>query len=527
MREQCKVGHKIARRDFLFGAMLGAAGGRLAGPAPQLEAGQSSANDQGAEPEVAAPAQPLAAWVFLHSPLEHWMSNYQSTFDAWADGGVRGILVGHLRFYKNQVFENEEGYYAQHGFEAFVEATLPTFQVDPKVYKSFGVTPPPGMATDPIKAKQLQAMLDNAASRGWEVLLFGTGQRGGSRPLKEDPFDTIGYAASMQDALNAFPQAHGVVMDGPGEHSYELPFFKGGELFEITQEERNKLAILGKDIGRMERGMTHLRDRFHHLDPAMIRYYSPGGMLGGLGLFDLDEDAIYWLRMRQETTMQFLAATRQGIERLNRKIKFGGIPRTAAFSLLTTQDYQKVGPYFDYIFPKLYFWNRGFDGMYGTVARWVRQIAEWNPGLSERDCFAVVKSWFGLELPGIHSVADMDMKEFPDAFFSEVVYAETRRALEGIGDDNKMIAWVETARSPHGGDPMPARDLYRILVASQRAGLKRFVFHPQVDMDAADWDIISGLCGKRWKEDPSGSYWPSDTEKPDSFNGGRKPKNRQ
>jgi hypothetical protein len=453
------------------------------------------------------------------------MANYQSTFDAWADGGVRGILVGHLRFYKNQVFENEEGYYARNGFEAFVEATLPTFEVNPKVYESFGVTPPAQVHTDPAKAKLLQAMLDNAASRGWEVLLFSTGQRGGSRPVQEDPLDAVGYAASVQDALNAFPQAHGVIMDGPGEHRYELPFFKGGELFEITDDEKRTLTALGKDVGRMERGMTHLRDRLHHLDPAMVRYYSPGGMLGGLALFDLDDDALYWLRTRQETTLQYFAAIRHQFERLNRKIKFGGIPRTAAFSLLTTQDYRKMGTYFDYIFPKLYFWNRGFDGMYGTVARWVQQIAEWNPGLSERDCFAVVKSCFGLELPGIHSVADMDMKGFPDAFFSDVVFPETRRALEGMGDDNKVIAWVSVARRPHGGDPMSSNDLYRTLIAAHRAGLKRFVFHPQVDMDAADWDVISGLCGKRWNGDPRGSYWPSDTEKPDTYNGGRKPKN--
>lgn len=520
MEKLNKGRRKISRRDFAFGTMLSAIGGSVAGSSSQTQAEQSSLSYQEAAQEVGAPARPLVPWIFLQDPLEHWMSNYQRTFDAWADGGVRGIAFGYQRFHQ-QVPESGSFYQPYRN-----GVTLPTFAADPKVYESFGVTPPADVPRDPMKEKQLQAMLDNAASRGWEILLFGI-NRGGSRPLEEDPFDAIGFAASVQDAMNAFPQAHGVVMDGCGrEQSYELTFHHGGEFFEIREEEKRRLAILGKDIGRMERGMSHLRDRFHHLDPSMVRYYSPGGMLGGLALFDLDEDALYWLRTRQETMLQYMVAIRRQIERLNRKIRLGGIPRAPAFSSLTAQDYHQIGPYLEYIFPKHYFWNRGFDGMYGTIARWVRQIADWNPGLSERDCFAVVKSWFGLKLPGIHTLADMDLEELPEAFFSEVVYSETRRALEAIGDDNKVIAWVSTGRRPHGGDPMSSYDLYRILDASRRAGLKRFVFHPDPELGAAEWEVISGLCGKRWKENPSG-YWPSDTEKPDTWNGGRKPKNPQ
>jgi hypothetical protein len=31
---------------------------------------------------------------------------------------------------------------------------------------------------------------------------------------------------------------------------------------------------------------------------------------------------------------------------------------------------------------------------------------------------------------------------FPEEFFSEVVYTETRRTLDAVHDDNKVIAWV-------------------------------------------------------------------------------------
>ena len=113
--------------------------------------------------------------------------------------------------------------------------------------------------------------------------------------------------------------------------------------------------------------------------------------------------------------------------------------------------------------------------------------------------------------------------QVPDEFFSELVYRETRRALEAVGDDNKVIAWVSTGRSPHAGDPMPAHDLERILTASQKAGLKRFLFHPDPDLGVPEWSIISGMCGKKWQETPGG-YWPSGTPKFELFNGGRKPR---
>ncbi len=203
MRKQNKGTRKVARRDFMVGMMLGSAGGWVGSSASRGQAEQVSGNDQGATREHAAPAQPLVPWVFVHSPLEHWLTNYQRTFDAWADGGVRGIVVGHLRFYKNQIPESEELFQALGGNSAAV--TLPTFQVDPKVYKSFGVTPPSGTATDPVKAKQLQAMLDNAAARGWEVLLFGTGQQGGSRPLEEGPFQCGGPRGQRAGCPERFP----------------------------------------------------------------------------------------------------------------------------------------------------------------------------------------------------------------------------------------------------------------------------------------------------------------------------------
>ena len=40
----------------------------------------------------------MVPWIFVHNPLEHWLEDYPRIFDAWEDGGVRGIVVGRLWF---------------------------------------------------------------------------------------------------------------------------------------------------------------------------------------------------------------------------------------------------------------------------------------------------------------------------------------------------------------------------------------------------------------------------------------------
>jgi len=455
----------------------------------------------------------LTAWMYMIYPLEQWLTDFERTLDAWESGGVRGIVIGPLRFWDGP--PSFDFTYRRAG------ATISTFAPDAAVYRRFGVEPPENVRLDAAKEKQLHALVEAIHKRKWELMLFGPGHYGRRKSFEQDPFGALSLAAGVEDTLRAYPQAGGVIVDGAGEHHYELAFHHGGELFEIRDHQRQIYTHLGFDVARMGRGMNHLKARFHQLTPARVRFHATGGMLSGLSLFDVNEDALYWLRMRQETTLQNMAAVRKQWGSLSRSAKLGTIPRSAVFSVLTTQDYEKTHGFFDYIFPKHYYWNRGFDGMYGTVGRWVATLREWNPALTEEDCFTVVKILFGLELPGVRKLADLD-NGFPDAFFDKVVYPETRRALDATGNPDKVIAWISTGRNPHAGDPMPAHDLERILEASHRAGLKRFIFHPDVNLGAAEWKIISRTCGKEWVEDPNG-YWPPDTPKPDTWNGGRGP----
>jgi hypothetical protein len=69
----------ISRRGFI-GAMLGGAAA-TAQRSPQ-------------------PVRPLVPWMYMIYPIEQWLSDYRTTLDAWEAGGVRGLVIGPLVFYK-------------------------------------------------------------------------------------------------------------------------------------------------------------------------------------------------------------------------------------------------------------------------------------------------------------------------------------------------------------------------------------------------------------------------------------------
>jgi len=422
----------------------------------------------------------MKCWVFVFNPLERYMANYKQIFDAWEEGGVRGIVVGRMFFMKDG------------------DITVPAFPQDPAVYVKLGLDTPESELRDVVKEKTLSGMLDDAKKRGWHIMVFNSGT-----------------TAQVQSLVNRYPQVDGVIIDGPGENHYELAFHHGGKLFQTLEHERREWSEQGYDVARIENGIRHLRGQFHNLTPEKVRYHAEGGMLAGLNLFDFDEDALYWWRARQNRSLRSWQDARATLDRCDRYVELGGIPRITSWSSLTGQNYQQMPLYFDYIFPKHYYWHRGFDGLYGTVERWVRKFCEWNPSLSEADGFLLMKSLFGLELPGVTSLYDLEMG-FPDAFFTQTVYNETKRALEAIRDINKAIFWVSTGRYPHAGDPMSARDLEGILRATQEAGAERFLFHPDPDPGPSEWSIISHICGTPWRQSPQG-YWPPDARKPDEY----------
>ena len=443
---------------------------------------------------------PLQPWMRIGQPLETVMDDYERIFDAWESGGIRGLVVGRM------LFADDQG-----------KCTIPAFPSRPEAYTARGLEPNNRESkSDPVKEKRLHAMLDNAKGRGWHILIFAPGSGStGAKPLpaEEDPYGAIHQAAVWDEVFATLPQVDGGIMDGWTESPYELKYHHGSSVFcDMTDAAKDQGVARGYDVDKLERGMLRLRKRFQSFTPAEVRYYGAHGLLSGMNLFDIDEDSVYWLRWRREDAIKVGQAFRSELDMAPRKLLLGNGPRSAVFSGMTALDFLAWDKIADFLLVKHYFWHRGFDGLYGTVARWVAQVKEWNPTLTEQDCFTVVKAWLGVELPEVNSLADMD-RGFPDAFFEEVVKEETVRALAAVCDPRKIVPWVDTGRMPHSGDPMTSGDLYKILKVSEEAGLQRFLFHNHAHLTAAEWCVISRLCGTEWDQDEEG-YWPPNTPRP-------------
>ncbi len=443
----------------------------------------------------------LEAWMRIGQPLEPVLDDCDRCLDAWEAGGVRGLVVGRL------LFADGEGQY-----------TIPAFETKTEAYRARGMEVSAVRATDAKRSQQLQRLFEQAKERGWTTMIFCPGQ--GTTPAKalsaqDDPYGAHYMAAVWDDVFSAFPAVDGGIVDGWTESSYELVFHHGNAVFRpLSAAELEKAEVRGWDGGRLQRGLARLEARFRSFTPAQIDYYGHYGLLQGLQLFDIDEDALYWLRWRRRDGLDEAHAARAELAQLPRPLLLGNGLRSAVFSGMTGMDFCAWNEVLDFLLVKHYFWHRGFDGLYGTLARWVKQLSAWNPSLSEAQCFALAKAWLGIELPDVQSLADMDLG-FPQSFFDEVVYTETRRAI-AASCPGKVLPWVDTGRMPHGGDPMTAGDLHRILQASQAAGLERFLFHNHGHLTASEWQVISRLCGAPWSEDSTG-YWPPSTPKPETF----------
>ena len=117
---------------------------------------------------------------------------YKTIFDAWEDGGVTGIVVGRMRFVESD------------------GSSKRAFAPDPKVFESFGVSPPEPEAYDAEREKVLHQILDDAAGRGWRILFFALLGGGGNRPREEDPFGETGLAAKAHAMVQLLEEEWGM-----------------------------------------------------------------------------------------------------------------------------------------------------------------------------------------------------------------------------------------------------------------------------------------------------------------------------
>ena len=74
------------------------------------------------------------------------------------------------------------------------------------------------------------------------------------------------------------------------ESAYELEWHHGNAVFaDIPESTKAQAAVRGYDPDRLERGRSHLHERFRSFTPAEVRYYGPYGVLSEMNLFDINE----------------------------------------------------------------------------------------------------------------------------------------------------------------------------------------------------------------------------------------------
>jgi hypothetical protein len=450
----------------------------------------------------------MKLWMDVMRGIEHALEHYEVAFDAWAAGGVDGLVIGPLAFGAGVLLN---------GVRWAPDAGRPTatFDPDPRVYRRFGVETPPPAEAEPGKRQRLERMLCAAKDRGWSVWIFGAAHGagpGGSGPLLADSLSQAAFTARMVDTLEHYPMADGAIMDGP-EWGYEIApqhMNRRSNIFDdLPPAVAPRCAELGYDYRALLAAQQRLLQRLQHLQPARVALHAPGGWLGAERLLGGDPDLSAWLGFRCQSLTAFFRGVRQGVDAaLSRKARLGLGPRSPAFAPLCGYDLAELAAYIDILLPKHYFWQRGFDGMLGTVYRTVETLCEWNPELSDTLALAVVQALFGLHLPGVQSRLDLEGALSP-AFYETIVAQETARALAVVADPQRIVPWVDAGRAPHDGDPFPARDLRRLLEAAQGAGLPRFLYHHQAKLTAGEWTVISALCGEPWQPTKS-AYRPAE-----------------
>lgn len=450
----------------------------------------------------------MKLWMDVMRDIEHTMNHYELFFDAWAAGGVDGLVIGPLFFNAATLLP---------GVKLGPTSAKPTatFDADPRVYRRFGVEPPPAASPAPEKRALLERMLTAAKQRGWTIYIFGASYGagpGGTGHIFADARSQAAFAARMVDTLEHYPMVDGAIMDGP-EWGYEIaPHHMNHRSYifnDLPESVAPKCAELGYDYDALVAAKDRLLERFHHLDAGRVGLHALGGLMGGLQLLGNDLDVMAWLKFRVEALTAFFRGVRESVDaEMSRKVGLGLGPRSAAFAPLCGYDMAELAEFIDILLPKHYFWQRGFDGMVGTVYRYVETLTDWNPGLTDAQALAMVQALFGLTLPGMQSRSDLESALTPE-FFQQVVTQETARALAVVDDPNRIVPWVEAGRSPHDGDPMSARDLRQVLEAAQAAGLQRFLYHHEGNLTAGEWAVMSEMCGEGWQPLKS-AYRPAD-----------------
>ena len=146
----------------------------------------------------------MKLWMDVMRDLESVMNDHERILDAWAEGGVDGVVFGPLVFGTSKLSKNA---LAAPTGDIMAEAYDP----NPAVYARLGVEPPPPPEQKlPGKRALLEKTMNAAGDRGMQVYCMyadgGAGPGGQGHHLHDDR-TLASRVARMVDTLEHFPMA--------------------------------------------------------------------------------------------------------------------------------------------------------------------------------------------------------------------------------------------------------------------------------------------------------------------------------
>jgi hypothetical protein len=282
------------------------------------------------------------------------------------------------------------------------------------------------------------------------------------------------------------------VTDGPG-YGYEItPGFRGGgQLFAplcTCAHCQEKARTMGMDLAAMQAASERIRQALHELTPAQVDLFleSQQGIFDALDLLFEDSAAVDLLRFKTASVEDSIARIYRAIKAANPKLQYGICPRLPCFATMQGVNFRRLAQVTDLIQSKHYLWMEGIDGFKGTLARYVRTLREWSPALDDARLEALICRLLGVHLPDDYRVRDFE-RPAPKRFFDEVVYRESRKMLQRIGEAEKISPFLGLE---HGGILLTAEELRYTLQAIADAGLTRFTYFILNSIGDEIWEVI-------------------------------------
>ena len=406
------------------------------------------------------------------------------------------LFVGRIDVFREQGIDVVLDRVQSAGIRALVLGDLvldgsPAFDPEPSYYSEVDFQPSPVDEEARPKAEVFCRAVERSKARGLELYLHDWGQGAAGRAMT-DPAALAYGLARTRDVKRAFPQISGYVLDGP-EFGYEIePDHRSALLGRLDDATLERAGSAGYDIGAMDRDREWLSALLRRLDPVSARRWlrTESAVTDTLDLLMSHPGLLESLRFRSDSILGLLRSYADGVKAIDPALALGCGPRISAFAPLTGYAYGPLAQIVDFFCPKVYLWHEGIDGLKGTVGRYAKTLTQWNPTLPESLAIALVTKAFGLPLPGMDTVADLDNPLAPE-FFDRTLASEIDKVVLRAGDVSKIRLFMGLH---HGGVHMSTEEMKRILAVVQESPCDKVIYWEYGDITDEQWTVLEAYA---------------------------------